>query len=253
MGYPYLKVVGEKWTSDALEITLEQNWFLADGSALSAEESQKLWTIPLIFATSSSVSDSASLMSDKVQSFTIPLSGPNDWVKLNAGQQALVRVSCSPEMTNRLRGAIRSGALPAADRAAVLLDAYALAKAGFGSVEGVVDLLRAYDNESNATVWSAIQGVLLGLQLLMEEVGGEACAAFYSFASAIVKSALVKVGWDASPTDGHQEKLLRSTIIGLLDSFLWNDAAVASEARRRFDAHWTEPEALSSDYKVTVI
>jgi len=59
MGYPYLKVVSEKWSDSSVELTLEQNWFLADGSSPSAEEAGKLWAIPLLFSTQSSVSDTA--------------------------------------------------------------------------------------------------------------------------------------------------------------------------------------------------
>ena len=217
MGYPYLKVTNEKWSDTSVEITLEQNWFLADGSSPSSEDGDKTWTIPLLFATTSSVSDVAVLMKAKSQTFTIPLSGPNDWLKINAGQQALVRVSCSGEMTRRLQDAIRTSKLSVIDRAAVLLDAYAIVKAGLAPIETVVDLLKAYDLETNSTVWGAIQGILNALNILLEEVGGAVYDKFLQFASKIVKSAFVKVGWEAKDTDGHQEKLLRSTIIGLLD------------------------------------
>ena len=116
----------------------------------------------------------------------------------------------------------------------------------------VAQLLTVYENEMNATVWSAISGVLSGMNLLLEEEGGATHVEFTEFAGHMVKTALGKIGWDERAGDGHQEKLLRSTIIGLLDTFCWKDAAVATEARRRYDAHWTDPSALSSDYKSTV-
>ena len=56
--------------------------------------------------------------------------GDKDWLKINAGQKALVRVSHSTEMTSRLSIALTDQTLPPVDRAALLLDAYALAKAG---------------------------------------------------------------------------------------------------------------------------
>jgi len=196
-------VLSEKWSSSAVEIQLEQGWFLSDGSEPSAEEAGKLWTIPLLFATPGSVSNSAVLMTTKTQTFNIPLQSAGDWLKINAGQQALVRVAYTPELTSRLNAAIRSAHLSVVDRAAVLLDAYALAKAGLAPVESVVDLLKAYDNETNSTVWSAIQGVLGGLNLLLEEIGGVAFQRFTDFASKIVKSALDKVSsieiFDAFP------------------------------------------------------
>jgi aminopeptidase N len=52
MGYPYVKTVDEKWTDTAVEFTLEQAWFLADGSEVSAEDAKDaLWQIPLLFST----------------------------------------------------------------------------------------------------------------------------------------------------------------------------------------------------------
>ena len=58
------------------------------------------------------------------------------------------------------------------DRAALLLDAYALAKAGLAPLEAVVVILRALKEgeEADSTVWGAIAGVLGGLNLLMEQV-----------------------------------------------------------------------------------
>jgi puromycin-sensitive aminopeptidase len=154
MGYPYLKVVAESWKPDALEITLEQNWFLADGSMPSAEESKGVWEIPLIFATSTTTSKQAVIMSQKQQTFTIPIqSTGNDWVRVNAGQKALVRVAATEEMTRRLKPAIQAKTLSPVDRAALLLDAYALAKANLAPIEAVVDVLRAFGNEDSSVVW----------------------------------------------------------------------------------------------------
>lgn len=96
MGYPYLKVNSESFASTSCELTLKQQWFLADGSVTDAdfaEVSKPIWHIPLLFATSGFVSDKATVMSDEEQTFSLPLSGESDFVKINAGQKALVRVS----------------------------------------------------------------------------------------------------------------------------------------------------------------
>lgn len=248
MGHPYLKVVSEQWSNDSVTFTLEQNWFLADGSE---GDSSMLWSIPLIFATSVSESDNAVIMHSKQQTFTIALNGAEDWVKINAGQKALARVAHSKEMIRRLLPAIQSKqSLGAIDRGALLLDAYALAKAGYVGVEDVISILSAMKDEDTYTVWASIAGVLGGLSVLMEEIGGDAYEAFLTFAKAIVKSALTRVGWDAKPTDGHSENLLRSTVIGLLDTLAWNDPEIVAEARRRFDGHFEDPALLPAEYKV---
>ena len=255
MGFPYLTVVNESWTADFVSVTLEQQWFLSDGSVPQGDEQKKLWSIPLLFATSSSVSSAAVIMSERQQTFKIPLSAAdkNDvkpWLKINAGQKALVRVAHTVEMTSRLQPVIRSQTLGPEDRAGLLLDAYALAKAGFAPLEAVVDLLRAYDGEDNYTVWSAIDGVLLGLQLLMEQIGGPAFEAFNAFAQRIVRSALHRVGWVGDAGEKHTDKLMRSTVLSLVEAFCSGDEDVVIEARRRYQAHWESPAELPSEFKV---
>jgi len=261
MGYPFLKVVHQDWPTGAGQaiITLEQNWFLADGSAPTAEDGDKTWTIPLLFSTHGGSTSAAVLMSSKQQTFTIPVD-PNapspNFLKINAGQQALVRVLYPNSALPGLAHAIEHKAMPAGDRAAVLLDAYALAKAGYdgASFADVVTLLKAFKSDINFTVWNAISGVLGGLDLMFGNIGGDAKEAFNKFASGMVKQALLEVGWEpkAGVVDGHSTKLLRSIIIGLLDTFCAEDEDVVAEARRRFDEHWENPAALPSDIKTTV-
>lgn len=62
--------------------------------------------------------------------------------------------------------------------------------------------------------------------------------------------ALETVGWESVPDESHTDKLKRATVMSLLDTFAWNDPAVAAEAKSRFDRHFTEPEALPAEYKV---
>eukprot|EP01034_Spumella_vulgaris_P022812 gene22812-28982_t len=248
MGYPWLKVVSETWTANEVVVTLEQARFLSDGSV---DDGAELWSIPLLFATADSTSTEAVIMDQKVQTFAIPLAASstgNDkpWIKINAGQKALVRVAHTSEMISRLRPAIAQNLLSPVDRAALLLDGYALAKAGLAPLETVVEILRVLENETSSVVWDAMAGVLNGMNIIIEQLDNvEVYEQFLVFALAFV-------GWDSRETDSHTDKLLRSTVFGLLDTFAWQDEAVATEAKRRFDAHWKDASALPSDYKTTV-
>lgn len=252
MGYPYLTVVSEQWKDDEVVVTLQQARFLSDGSS---EEGTHLWSIPLLFATADSVSSEAVIMDQKTQTFSIPVStknGVKPWLRINAGQKALVRVAHSEEMIFRLQPAITQGLLSPVDRAALLLDGYALAKAGLAPLETVVSILRLLENEESSIVWSAISGVLNGFYLLLEQLNNtEVFDKFCAFGKSMVVKVLAKVGWDSKAEDGHTDKLLRATVIGLLDTFAWSDPAVAAEAKRRFDAHWTDASALPAEYKVS--
>ena len=250
MGYPYLTVVSEMRSATELTVVLEQDMFLADGSKSS---DAPLWSIPLLFATPAGlVSETAQVMSQKRQEFKIPLKGASDWVKINAGQKALVRVCYSADMLAKLHTGISSKLLSPVDRASVLLDAYALAKARLASPEIVIDLLRAFTDEDSSVVWDALSAVLNGLHLLLEQISPAVSEAFGQFAQRIVLAGLDKCGWDPLPSDTHTCKLLRSTVLALLDTFACSDAAVVAEARRRYLGHFDDPAMLPSDYKTTV-
>jgi aminopeptidase N len=205
-------------------------------------------------------SDKAVIMENKVQTFTVPLSGADDYVKINAGQQALCRVAHSVEMTKRLQPAIKSKTIGPVDRAGLLLDAYALTKAGYASLESAVMLLKAFVAEDNSSVWTAVGGVLGGLHVLLEAAkdsspDAEAAFANYvAFGGKLVKKALLMVGWDAKEGEGHSVKLLRSTVVGLLDVFCCSDEEVLAESRRRYAAHWSDAShtVLPGEYKSTV-
>ena len=67
-----------------------------------------------------------------------------------------------------------------------------------------------------------------------------------------MSQALAVIGWDNKPSDEHTDKLLRTCVIGLLDKFAYDDAAVVAECRARFDRHFEEPAALPAEYKSTV-
>lgn len=266
LGYPYVRVVSESWSGSQVEITLEQSWFLADGSVgepLDGETAVPLWQIPLVFSTPTMTSQQAVLMKDKVQTFVIPLvtteafPAEKQWLRINAGQKALVRVALSESMTQRLLPALAHKQLSPVDRAACLLDAYALAKANKAPIEGVVNILRGFQSEDSSVVWDGIAGVLNGLYLLLEahaQSTGDSSGfiRFLDFGKQLVLSAFSRVGWDVKPTDGHTDGLLRATLIGLLDTFAWNDAGIVAECRRRFDGHWETPSLLPSEYRATV-
>jgi len=253
-GYPYLKVLSETWSETEVRLTLEQSRFLSDGTE---GETSDVWSIPLLFASEDSVSTQAVIMDKKVQTFAIPITaapGTQPWIKINAGQKALARVAHSPEMVSRLQAAIKRGQVAPVDRAGLLLDSYALAKAGLAPLETVVEVLRAFENEESSIVWSAMAGVFNGLYVLMESMadGTPVFENFVAFGKTMVVKALEKVGWDAKGVESHTDKLLRASIIGLLDTFAANDPTVAAEAKRRFDAHWEDPSALPSEYKTNV-
>ena len=213
MGYPVVTVESFTMGSGKISVTLSQQWFLSDGSDLSAEDKAKTWTIPLLFATKGATSSEAVLMTEKSQAFEIPCAADNYFLKINAGQEALARVMYTSEMTASLSKAISAKDMSPVDRAAVLQDAYACAKAQLpgASFEVVVEVLKAFKNEQSYVVWKAMAGVLSGMDSVMEEIGGPAYTAFTAFAAGLVKETLAVVGWEDKAGEAKMDKVMNGT------------------------------------------
>ncbi|RYY87614.1 hypothetical protein EON63_03795 [archaeon] len=102
-------------------------------------------------------------------------------------------------------------------------------------------------------------GVLQGLHLLMEERFSTPDSStptpfttFLSFATSLVLPALKEVGWEGGSGEDFKTKILRSTIISLLDTFCVHEETIFHEAHSRFTKHFADTHALPADYKGTV-
>mmetsp|Transcript_27434 Transcript_27434/g.64303 ORF Transcript_27434/g.64303 Transcript_27434/m.64303 type:complete len:894 (-) Transcript_27434:208-2889(-) len=253
MGFPLVKVIAEDWQDDKVVLTLEQSWFLTDGSEPPGDGKDKLWTIPIISCTSEGTQEDMVLMREKTATITIPLKSNTDWVKLNAGQEVPMRVHYSDEMMTRLTKAIADKALSSpSDRVGLIQDAYALVKANQTlSPESFMKLLASYNDESDYVVWKGMNSALRGLDSVLS--GDEKIYLNYSeFAKKLVLPLVAKVGWEAKADDGHLSSLLRGLMIDLLCTFCFDDSGVANEAKSRCEAFFEDPlksTVLSPDIK----
>jgi len=256
MGFPVLRVVGEEWEVDKVRLTLEQSWFLSDGSDYeNEEEAGKRWCIPIFTCTEAGTQADTTFLREKTVTIEVPLANEEGWVKLNAGQEVPMRVINTTSMNKRLAKGIKSKALPICDRAALLTDGYALVKAGQMPPEDLVRLLSSYTEEDEYIVWQGLSSVLNGLKSIMEANSPVMHDKFIEVAKKLVLRMIGDVGWEKKETDGHQTVLLRATIIGLLSTFCSTDEAVISEARRRFEKFLLDPtdmQGLPSDMRSTV-
>eukprot|EP00971_Amphidinium_carterae_P316410 6289072-Amphidinium_carterae.1 len=104
------------------------------------------------------------MMKDASFKLEVPVTGPEDYVLLNKGMQTPMRVLYTPAMREKLAAAVANDALSSADRAMLLMDAYACAQAGKLGVDDLLRLLAAYKNEKEYVVWNAMSMVILGFQ-----------------------------------------------------------------------------------------
>jgi len=256
MGFPLVKVVGEDWQDNKVVLTLEQSWFLSDGSEPPEDGKDKIWTIPIMSCTSDGIQQDMVLMREKTATITIPLKSKSDWVKLNAGQEVPSRVQYSDEMLNRLSKAVAKKELTsAADRVGLISDAYALVKANqILSPESMIRLLAGYKGESDYIVWGGISSALGGLNSVLS-ADQKIHLNYSSFAKKLILPLVDRVGWEAKPDDGHLTSLLRGLMIGLLCKFCFDEKDVANEANKKCEAFFEDPtdsKVLSPDTKLPV-
>jgi len=253
MGFPLLKVVEEDWQSDKVTFKLEQSWFLSDGSELDAEGAAKKWTLPILTCTTDGPQSDMTLMRENTASITIPVS-EGGWVKLNAGQEVMMRVLNTDEMLKRMADGVKSKKMHEIDRSALLADAYALVKAGHESPESLIKLLGNYKDESHYIVWQGIADVLGGLDSILTD-NEEMSEMLQSFAKIMALNLMEKVGWEAKPDDDHLATLLRGIMVGLVSAFAYDDEKVVTEAKTRFAAFQKDPndvQSLPSDMRTQV-
>jgi len=256
MGFPLIKVTSEDWQDDKVVLTLEQSWFLTDGSDPPEDGKDKTWTIPIMTCTSAGTQQDMVLMREKTATITVPLASKSDWVKLNAGQEVPMRVHYSEEMLTRLSKAVATKELSSpSDRVGLVLDAYALVKANqILSPGSLMKLLAGYKDESDYVVWQGISSALGGLTSVLS-ADETIYPKYKAFAKTLVLPLVEKVGWEAKPDDGHLSALLRGLMINLLCQFCSDDPDVAKEATKKCEAFFEDPKdskALSPDIKQPV-
>lgn len=100
MGFPQVKVLEQEGKTDSVVLTVEQSWFMADGSELDEEGAAKKWTIPILTCTADGTLPSMTLLREKSASITISMES-DGWVKLSVGQEVPIRLSNTAETLKR--------------------------------------------------------------------------------------------------------------------------------------------------------
>jgi len=241
MGFPIIKVLNENWSATEVELELQQQWFLGDGTDTS--QSDKLWKVPVFIQTSNNHgAPHLIFMDSRNMAVKVPISSSDDWVKLNAGQHVPLRVAYTSSMIDRLCNAIRTKSISTVDRAGLIMDSFALARAGQVSPEVVFQLLKSFENEHEVIVWEALEQVIKDLEKLIIH-DSTIYSNFLRFMNKFVRPAFNLVGWDAQEGEDDLQRLLRGVIIRLGASYCVRDEDMVIPARQRFYEIVTKPHS----------
>ena len=248
MGYPVLRVETRE-SGDNLELALSQERFVYDNLLGESEPEHLVWQVPVGIAHSGSGEGASLVMNEPRAQIHLPRpAGPESWFKVNPAQTGFFRVNYSEEDWQRLIPAISALTLPATDRLGIQNDAYALSKAGLLSITQFLDIAAAYENETDASVWSDLASNLRDIELLVAE---EPCHQnFRTFARQLFGPAARHIGWDAREGEGHLDALLRSTVLSQAGGY--GDQETLGQATQRFQAYRRDASTLPPDLRGVV-
>jgi aminopeptidase N len=238
-GVPLVTVGDVTCSGGASRVTLAQGEFTKD----RPDKRPLAWRVPVILR--SGRGEPVRTLLEKTATVTVPGCDP---VVVNAGQSGYYRTHYTPEQFARVADAF--GALPAIDQLGVLSDSWALGRAGVQPISDVLDLARATPVDADPQVWGQVAQILGGLDshARADRKRGDA---FRRFALARLQPVFARVGWTARAGEPEPIAVLRNGLIGTLGAL--GDPAVIAEARRRFGAQATDPQAMPGPLRKTIL
>ena len=248
MGYPVLDVAASS-TSAGLTLEVKQERFVFD-SVLddgADDDEEMVWPVPLT-VTAAGAGITATLVSAATGTVQVTAPPNPEWFKVNPDQTGFYRVNYTDEDWDRLAPAIASQTLPATDRLGIQNDAHALSKAGLLPVTRFLSLAESYQQETDASVWSDLGTNLREIEgLISEEPYVES---YRAFGRRLFGPAAARSGWEARPSEGHLDSLLRSTVLS--QAGVYGDADVIGQAQALFEAYQVDPGNVRPDLRGVV-
>ncbi|KAF5280580.1 hypothetical protein FQR65_LT00331 [Abscondita terminalis] len=245
MGFPVVQVSSKlAENGNGTLLTFKQSKFCLDGEPPSNDY---LWMIPISVSTSQEPTKEvvSTVLDTRETEVLVKNVPPNGWIKVNPGTIGFYRTEYTPEMLERLIPAVHDKSLPPLDRLGLLDDLFAMVQAGNSSTVEVLKLLKAYEDETDYTVWSSISNILTKLGVLLSHTDCE--EPFKKFEKSLLSKVSQRLGWDTLKGEKHLDTLLRGLVLGRL-AWLDDDDTV-KEASSRFDRHVGSGPHLPADLR----
>jgi aminopeptidase N len=175
---------------------------------------------------------------------TLPGCGP---VVVNAGQSGYYRTLYPAAQLAQLTQGYAT--LAPIDQIGLLADSAALGMAGLQPAASALDLVKAAPRNGDPQLWSRIAALLDNVH---NRYRGDAArqARFDAFALAQLRPVFAQTGWTARTGEAPSVANLRDTLIGVLSDL--GDPATVAEARRRYAAMATDPQAVPGPLRKVV-
>ncbi|KYQ90079.1 puromycin-sensitive aminopeptidase-like protein [Tieghemostelium lacteum] len=238
-------------TQTETQNTEQRSGSSSPGSTSSNSDNQGLWNCFIKIQTDQSTHE---VMLDKKQCLVKipnfnPITNPQAWIKPNFGQTGYYRIDYDPIIIKGLIPRIRSLELPATDRLGLINDSYHLCKAGLSSIGSYMELVGAYVNEKEASIWSVIVKHLSFIKELSHDEPYYPQLA--QFITKLLKPISTRLKFDPVLGESSSDSMLREIINIELGSL--GDTEVIMESKKRFQSFVEDTSSLHSDITSTVL
>jgi aminopeptidase N len=243
-GIPLIKVGEPACKGGNTTVTLTQEEFSRDHQ----DKKPLAWRVPVIAqieGSGASGKTANTLVSGGKGTITIPGCGA---VVVNAGQTGYFRTLYAPAQFAQL--AQNYASLAPIDQIGLLADVSSLGWAGLQPATDQLDLAKAAPLSADPVLWSSIAGQLAGIHARYK--GDPARQSrFDAFAVKRLAPVMEQIGWSARDGENSSVANLREQLISTLGDL--GDAKVIAEARRRYAAMSSDPNAVPAALRKAVL
>jgi aminopeptidase N len=234
-GFPLVTV-----TQDGQTATLAQQQFLDDPKKADPE---RFWPVPL-FTNAPGQPEAFTGPSRELQL------GSDDTMLVNTSARGhyLVRYT-SDTQKQAVVNLVRTKQLTEADRLMLLNNGSMLAKAGYQPYADVLQLLRAYDQETSEPVWD-IMALIVGEGRRFIDLDAALEDRIKPFVDQLVAAQVKRLGWEAREGESAADQKLRALVLGL-SAYAENPATV-QKATELFAAFKDSAVALTAELRALV-
>lgn len=235
-GFPVVKVARDPEG----KITLTQGRFTVHYENAPALE----WKIPLTYSVAGQAAPASLLMTSKT--LDLPGASPDRAVKLNVEGAGTYRVQYDEASWKLLLGELPK--LSSADRANLLLDAWALVQANRAPLSHYLDLVEKLPAKDELAEREQIMQVFDFINRLLARTPQR--EPFQKYARSILRPSFERVGWEPKSGEPPKVVMLRGSLINALGDL--NDEEIVAGCRARFQKYLADPRSLAPDLRPPV-
>ncbi len=240
-GVPMIRVEDVSCKAGNSSVTLSQGEFTRD-----REDKKPLaWRVPVIAQVGAAGKQAKTLVAGGKASMLVPGCGP---VVVNAGQSGYYRTLYAPMAFETLAGSFAQ--LAPIDQMGMLADTWSLGMAGLQPASDILDLASKVPATADPQILGRVAGVFNAINGMYAD-NEKARKRFAGFAIARLAPVMAQVGWNARAGELDTVSNLRTQLLSTLSNL--GDEAVIAEARRRYAARDTDPQALPAPLRRTIM